>query len=194
VSGVPASPRTRLIIGGQKSGKSRQAELLAREWLSAGGDHRAILIATGQACDEEMAARIARHRRERAARAPGLQTVEEPWRLAEKITELSRPGTLMVVDCLTLWLVNQLMPVEAEAGISAEECEARMTDLADAVAGAAGPVILISNEIGLGVIPLGRDVRAYVDALGLLNQRLAAVCEQVTLMSAGLPLVLKGGR
>lgn len=194
MSSVAASPRTRLLIGGQKSGKSRQAELLAREWLSAGGAHQAILIATGQACDEEMAARIARHRFERAARAPGLQTVEEPWRLAEKITELSRPETLLVVDCLTLWLVNQLMPVDAGAGISPEACEARMTDLADAVAGATGPIILISNEIGLGVIPLGREVRAYVDALGLLNQRLAAVCEHVTLMSAGLPLVLKGGR
>lgn len=194
MSGVPARPRTRLIIGGQKSGKSRQAELLAREWLSAGGDRRAILIATGQACDEEMAARIARHQRERASRAPGLRTVEEPGLLAEKIAELSRPETLLVVDCLTLWLVNLLMPPGEGTAISAEACEARMTGLADAVAGAAGPVILVSNEIGLGVIPLGRDVRAYVDALGLLNQRIAAACEHVTLMSAGLPLVLKGAR
>ncbi|MFO6421606.1 bifunctional adenosylcobinamide kinase/adenosylcobinamide-phosphate guanylyltransferase [Hylemonella sp. W303a] len=178
--------RSELILGGQRSGKSRRAELLARDWLAASADHQAVLIATGRAHDEEMRARIARHQQDRALRVPGLRTVEEPLRLEEAIAAHSRPGTLLVVDCLTLWLTNHLMPME---GVAAE---APVDALLQALRAAPGPVILVGNEIGLGVIPLGRDVRQFVDALGRLNQEVAAICERVTFMAAGLPLTLKG--
>ena len=185
--------RSELILGGQKSGKSGRAETLACGWLAAASDRKAVLIATGQAHDEEMAERIARHRRERALRVPGMATVEEPLLLAQCIDRLASPSTLLVVDCLTLWLVNWLMPaLPRGAADPAAAFEAQADALIAALGRCAGPTILVSNEIGLGVIPMGRDVRAYVDALGTLNRRLAQVCERVTLMTAGLPLCLKG--
>ena len=94
------------ILGGQKSGKSRRAEALAHQWLTASSEHHAVLIATAQPWDSEMEARIARHQADRAERVPGMRTVEEPLALAEAITQHSRPDTLLVVDCLTLWLTN----------------------------------------------------------------------------------------
>jgi adenosylcobinamide kinase / adenosylcobinamide-phosphate guanylyltransferase len=186
--------RSELILGGQKSGKSRRAELLARTWLAQSAQHKATLIATGQAGDEEMRARIARHQRERAVRVPGLQTVEEPLRLAEAIAAHSRPDTLLVVDCLTLWLTNQLMPLQhSEPNPAlAPDVSTPTAMLLGAIRSAPGPLVLVGNEIGLGVIPLGREVRAFVDALGRLNQDVAQACARVTLMAAGLPLTLKG--
>ncbi len=176
-----------LILGGQKSGKSRRAEMRARDWLAASKGHRAVLVATGQAHDEEMRERIARHQRDRAERAPGLVTVEEPLNLAQAIAAHSAPNTLLIVDCLTLWLTNQLMPVDAD-NVRPDASDGLIAAMADA----RGPLIFVSNEIGLGVIPMGRDVRAFVDALGVLNQRVAAASERVTFMAAGLSLVLKG--
>jgi len=190
--------KSELILGGQKSGKSRRAEWLARTWLAASPQHKATLIATGQAWDEEMRQRIARHQRERAERVPGLQTVEEPRQLAEAIAAHSRPDTLLVVDCLTLWLTNWLMPFEPTAEDSetnrpqAPDVSAPIAMLLGAIRNATGPLVLVGNEIGLGVIPLGREVRAFVDTLGRLNQDVAQACERVTLMAAGLPLTLKG--
>ena len=182
-----------LILGGQKSGKSRRAELLARQWLDAAPDHQAVLIATAQPWDDEMRQRIARHQADRAERVPGMRTVEEPIALAEAIRQHSSARTLVVVDCLTLWLTNRLMPAENESNLSLEPMDtARTASLLIAIQEAAGPVVLVGNEIGLGVIPMGREVRAFVDALGRLNQDVAAVCERVTLMAAGLPLTLKG--
>jgi len=178
-----------LILGGQKSGKSRRAELLAREWLVADATHRATLIATGQPWDDEMRLRIARHQTDRAARVPGLATLEEPLDLAGVITRHSTPQTLLIVDCLTLWLTNVLMPYHpAATGAGAGSSVAA---LVQALQAACGPVVLVGNEIGLGVIPLGREVREFVDALGGLNQAVAAACDTVTLMAAGLPLTLK---
>ncbi|APW37700.1 adenosylcobinamide-phosphate guanylyltransferase [Rhodoferax koreense] len=185
------SMRCELILGGQKSGKSRRAEETARQWLAAAPGHRAVLVATAQAWDAEMAERIARHRVDRAARAPGLATLEEPLALAHAITRLSRPDTLVVVDCLSLWLTNLLMPADPGAAIG--DAGRESAQLADAVRAAPGPLVLVSNEIGLGVIPMGREVRAFVDALGQLNQAMARACDHVTLMAAGLPLALKGG-
>ncbi len=179
--------RSELVLGGQKSGKSRRAELLARQWLQAAPAHRAVLVATGQAFDEEMQGRIARHQRDRAERVPGLATVEEPLQLAQALARLSRPDTLVVVDCLTLWLTNLLMPAEGRA----QPSEPLVAELLEALRAAPGPVVLVGNEIGLGVIPLGRELRAFVDALGRLNQDLAQACARVTLMAAGLPLTLK---
>lgn len=190
--------RSELILGGQKSGKSRRAELLARTWLAQSAQHKATLIATGQAWDAEMRQRIARHQRERAERVPGLQTLEEPRLLAEAIATHSRSDTLLVVDCLTLWLTNWLMPFEAAAEsyepnrAPAPDISSPIAMLLGAIRNAPGPLVLVGNEIGLGVIPLGREVRAFVDALGRLNQDVAQTCERVTLMAAGLPLTLKG--
>ena len=179
----PTIARSELILGGQKSGKSRRAEALAAHWLREPG-HGAVLIATAQARDEEMRQRIARHQAERTARVPGLRVVEEASAVPAAIMQAGGAETLRVVDCLTLWLAQRM----EEGAPPAADAEA----LVQAVARCPGPVVLVGNEIGLGVIPMGREVRAFVDALGLLNQRAAAACERVTLMAAGLPLVLKG--
>lgn len=184
----PVIARSELILGGQKSGKSRRAELLARGWLAQSPQHQAALIATAQPWDEEMGERIARHQRERAQRVPGLQTVEEPLQLAQAIQAHSRHDTLLVVDCLTLWLTNWLMPAE---GMPADGYAAQRAALVEALAHAPGPLVLVGNEIGLGVIPLGREVRTFVDELGRLNQEVAQACTRVTFMAAGLPLTLK---
>ena len=188
---------TELILGGQKSGKSRRAELLARDWLARSADHRAVLIATGQAWDDEMRERIARHQRDRAERVPGLQTVEEPRDVSAALTRLSTPQTLVVVDCLTLWLTQWTMPLGFET-MNSEQKQAQALEwyaqaamFLEAIRQSPGPVVLVGNEIGLGVIPMGREVRAFVDALGMLNQQVAQVCPRVTLMAAGLPLTLK---
>ena len=186
-----AEARTEFILGGQRSGKSRRAETLARQWLDASADHRAVLVATGQAWDEEMRARIARHQSDRAERVPGMVTVEEPVALAGALARSSDAQTMVVVDCLTLWLTNLMMPADPAQALYAPGVIAATQALCAAVARASGPVVLVGNEIGLGVIPLGREVRAFVDALGRLNQALAARCERVTLMVAGLPLTLK---
>jgi len=187
--------RSELILGGQKSGKSRRAELLARQWLAQSVEHRSVLIATAQPWDDEMQQRIARHQADRAVRVPGMQTVEEPLALAEALRAHSAAHTLVVVDCLTLWLTNLLMPADGAVSEGNKPLAlmepAQTASLLIAIEQAAGPVVLVGNEIGLGVIPMGREVRAFVDALGRLNQDVAAVCQRVTLMAAGLPLTLK---
>ncbi|MDD2919888.1 bifunctional adenosylcobinamide kinase/adenosylcobinamide-phosphate guanylyltransferase [Rhodoferax sp.] len=190
--------RSELILGGQKSGKSRRAEALAQSWLARSDAHRAVLIATAQAGDDEMRLRIARHQGDRAQRLPAMVTLEAPWQLAQAIQTHSAPDTLIVVDCLTLWLTNWLMPVALSsasqpAGTDTPEpaFEAQKTRLFAVVQSSPGPLVMVGNEIGLGVIPLGREVRAFVDALGLLNQGVAQNCQRVTLMTAGLPLTLK---
>lgn len=187
--------RSELVLGGQKSGKSRRAEWLAAAWLAASPQHRGVMLATATPWDDEMRARIARHRQDRAERLPGMRTVEEPLHLAEALAAHSRPDTLVVVDCLTLWLTNLLMPAAAENtepnSLPAVELSRLIAMLLIAIEQAPGPVVLVSNEIGLGVVPLGREVRRFVDTLGLLNQAVAATCARVTLVAAGLPLTLK---
>ena len=184
--------RSEFILGGQKSGKSRRAETLASAWLDAAPDHRAVLIATAQPWDGEMRERISRHQLDRAQRVPGMVTVEEPLALGQALRQHSAPHTLVVVDCLTLWLTNLLMPADPSQAANADGLQAACHALCGALEAARGPVVLVGNEIGLGVIPMGREVRAFVDALGQLNQAVAAACDRVTLMAAGLPLVLKG--
>lgn len=190
-----------LILGGQKSGKSRLAEDRARAWLAQSGQHRAILIATALPFDEEMQQRIARHRADRAQRVPGMQTIEELRDVAATIRLHSDPNTLLVVDCLTLWLTNLLMPASGVfleqkgqvAGIyTAQSATDLIAFLPDTLKQSKGPVVCVSNEIGLGVIPLGREVRHFVDELGKLNQAVAAQCARVTLMVAGCPVLCKG--
>lgn len=192
------------ILGGQRSGKSRLAEQRAVDWLAASSDHRAVMVATAQAHDDEMRARILRHRQDRALRLPAMSTVEESSALAEAIVAHSAADTMVVVDCLTLWLTHLLMPHTPHAphlpcksgGPGADmalpiDATQRIAMLVAALRGARGPIVLVGNEIGLGVIPLGGETRAFVDALGRLNQEVAAVCDRVTLMVAGLPLTLK---
>ena len=199
---IAKTNKSELILGGQKSGKSRRAEFLARDWLLQSPDHKAVLIATAQPWDEEMRQRITRHQRDRAERVPGLTTVEEPLQLAQTINRLTRPDTLLVVDCLTLWLTNLLMPMTGEnaiklpsnqllAGYFIDYTAMLSIAISDAKNDTKGPIVIVSNEIGLGVIPMGREVRAFVDELGNLNQDIAQVCDKVTLMAASLPLSLK---
>jgi adenosylcobinamide kinase/adenosylcobinamide-phosphate guanylyltransferase len=154
-----------------------------------------VLLATAQAHDGEMRARIARHQRERARRVPGLATLETPADLPAAIAQAGGGETLRVVDCLTLWLTQQLMPPQQGSEPNqpvAEVQQAQAALLLEAISACPGPIVLVGNEIGLGVIPLGREVRAFVDALGALNQAVAAACARATLMAAGLPLTLKG--
>lgn len=164
-----------LVLGGARSGKSRLAERLARD-----SGHACLCLATAEAGDAEMAERIARHR---AARPAGWETVEEPLDLADALLRASRPERVVVVDCLTLWLSNLMH--------HGRDPEAETAGLIAALARAAGQVILVSNEVGLGLVPetpLGREFR---DAQGRLNQAVAAAVPQVLFVAAGLPLRLK---
>ncbi len=183
--------RSELILGGQRSGKSRRAETLAIDWLQAKPSHEAIFIATAQAWDEEMAKRIKRHQQDRAERLPRMTTLEVPRDIADGILAHSTPNTLIVIDCLTLWLTNLLMPAQASDALSEAALSQAVDALVQPMAQAPGPLVFVSNEIGLGVIPMGKPVRAFIDEQGRLNQRLASVCQRVTLMAAGLPLTLK---
>lgn len=199
---VPTAPAHTLVLGGQRSGKSRHAEELAARWLRASPAHTATLIATAQPWDDEMRQRIALHQQQRRERAPGLRTLEEPLQLAHAIASHSQAGAMLVVDCLTLWLTNWLLPATlAAAEIDDAQAlqqrrqrwHAQRQALVAALTQARGPVVFVSNEMGWGVMPLGRAVRAFADELGSLNQMLAQHCPHVLLVAAGLPLPLKGG-
>lgn len=185
-------PACELILGGQRSGKSRCAEARASAWLAAKG-RSAVLIATAVAADDEMRQRIARHRIDRALRVPALETDEAPRDLAAAIARHSTARRLVVVDCLTLWLTHLLMPMHGPA-LDGAGWDAARQALIEALTAAPGPVVLVSNEIGLGLIPLSAETRHFVDELGRLHQEVAACCERVTLMVAGLELPVKGTR
>jgi adenosylcobinamide kinase / adenosylcobinamide-phosphate guanylyltransferase len=185
-----------LILGGQKSGKSRRAEDAARRWLAASSSHKAVYIATALAGDTEMAARIARHQSDRAERVPQMLTMQEPMHLAKALVAHSRSDTLVVVDCLTLWLTNCWMPLDTDIKVPnealAQQNVAQAATFLVAIENCKGPLVMVSNEVGQGVIPLGPEVRAFVDHLGRLHQDVAQRCERVTLMVAGLPVHVKG--
>ena len=178
-----------LILGGARSGKSALAEKLATESRLA-----VTYVATAQAGDEEMTRRIAHHR----ARRPGhWALVEEPLHLARVLQAQAAPDRLLLVDCLTLWLSNLLFAgqgaQQAEAGV-AVDCpllSAETTELLTTLSTLPGRILLVSNEVGLGIIPMGAVTRLYVDEAGRLNQRIAALADTVTFVAAGLPLVLK---
>jgi adenosylcobinamide kinase/adenosylcobinamide-phosphate guanylyltransferase len=167
-----------LIIGGARSGKSRLAERMAADSGLA-----VTCIATATADDKEMAARIAMHR---ARRPASWGTVEEPVRLAAALREHAAPGRCLIVDCLTLWLTNMLLAPESDT--FARECAALLA----ALPGLPGRLIVVTNETGLGIVPLGEINRRFADEAGWLNQDVAAACDQVLLTVAGLPLALKG--
>jgi adenosylcobinamide kinase/adenosylcobinamide-phosphate guanylyltransferase len=170
-----------LVLGGARSGKSRHAEALVTARASAGG--AMIYVATATAGDAEMAQRIAQHRARRGAR---WTTVEAPLELGAALRAHARTEVPILVDCLTLWLSNLML---AERDI-----DAATTELLDALAPVAGPVVLVSNEVGLGIVPDNALARRFRDAAGILNQQVAAACGTVVLMTAGLPLTLKERR
>ncbi len=169
-------PRTLLVLGGARSGKSRHAQALAEAMTPTG-----CFIATAQAWDEEMRERIARHVADRDAR---WTTVEAPLALPEAIAGHSRADRVLLVDCLTLWLTNLLLG-EADLMAAGEALVAAIQD-------ALGPVVLVSNEVGFGIVPDNALARRFRDAQGTLNQRLARMCDATDLVVAGLPLRLSG--
>lgn len=162
-----------LVLGGARSGKSAYAQRRAAE-----SGLPVTVIATATAGDDEMTARIARHR---AARPADWRVVEEPRRLAAALRAEAAPGRCLVVDCLTLWLMN----------VIESEYAAERQALLDALPALPGEVLFVANEIGLGIVPLGEETRRFRDEAGRLNQALAAACERVTFVAAGLPLALK---
>ena len=169
--------RSELVLGGQKSGKSRRAELLAAAWLAASPQHRGVMLATATPWDDEMRARIAEHQARRDAR----------WRTVA--AQLDLPAALAgagpaLVDCLTLWLTNLML--------GGHDVAAATTALESALAARLAPTVLVANEVGLGIVPDTKLGRAFRDAAGVLNQRIAARADHVHFIAAGLPLLLKG--
>lgn len=172
---MPAPPRLTLVIGGARSGKSRYAEgivqALPPPWF---------YVATAEALDEEMRARIAHHRERRDER---WETIEAPRDLPETVRRLAEARHPMLIDCLTLWLSNGLL-----ADLDPDEMSERlMAALETAVA----PVVIVSNEVGLGIVPDTPLGRRFRDAQGRLNQRVAGIADHVVMMVAGLPLTVK---
>jgi adenosylcobinamide kinase/adenosylcobinamide-phosphate guanylyltransferase len=169
------------VLGGARSGKSAHAERLASDSACP-----VTYIATARIADEEFAQRVAHHRERRPAH---WNLLEAPVDLAAAVTSVDAPGHCILIDCLTLWLANLLCPPDNAP--LAEDPHARMLAFEAVLVSARGRIIVVSNEIGLGVVPLGAATRLYVDEIGRLNQRVAALSTQVTMMIAGLPLSLK---
>ena len=172
---APVACRAVLVIGGARSGKSRYAQALAE---TLPGEF--VFIATAQALDEEMAERIARHRRQRGQ---GWRTREEPLELAAALRTEARPGRVVLVDCLTLWLSNLML--------AGRDIEAQISELTNVLSDLSGPVALIANEVGAGIVPATALGRAFRDWQGRLNQQAAATCGAVVAVAAGLPTQLK---
>ena len=173
-----AAPRVTLVLGGARSGKSRHAEALVRALTPPGGG--LIYVATAQALDAEMSARIAAHRDQRG---PEWITVDVPLDLVAVLRHEARPGRALLVDCLTLWLSN-LMHARRDVAADTEA-------LAVALHRPTCPIVLVSNEVGLGIVPENALARAFRDHQGRLNQRIAAIAARVVFIAAGLPITLK---
>lgn len=167
-----------LVLGGARSGKSRRAQALA-EAATATATRR-VFIATAQGFDAEMRDRIDRHRADRDAR---WSTVEAPVALAAAITAADGPDAVLLVDCLTLWTSNLLL--------AEHPLDPALDALCDALAAARGRVLLVSNEVGWGIVPDNALARRFRDLAGIVNQRVAATADRVELVVAGLPMALK---
>lgn len=170
-----APARLTLVLGGARSGKSAHAEALLEDHPGA-----KLYVATAEARDSEMTARIAAHR---ARRGPGWRTVEAPHALTPILEAESRPGRALLVDCLTLWLGN-LMGAGSDVAAEIERLCACLPRLESRT-------VLVANEVGLGIVPDNATARAFRDHAGRLNQAVAAAAEQVVFVAAGLPLTLK---
>lgn len=168
-------PAIHLVLGAARSGKSRFAEGLARQ-----SGLLKVYLATARVLDEEMADRVTRHKLDRGV---GWFTVEEPVAVAEAIAARAAPDRVILVDCLTLWLTNLM--------IEDEDIDAHVRALAGVLALAAGPVVLVSNEVGAGIVPDNALARRFRDLQGRLNQDIAALASHVSLVVAGIPLAVK---
>ncbi len=186
------------ITGGARSGKSGFAEAYAMKLAKQG-----VYIATSQSWDDEMKARTARHRLDREKSQYPWQTIEEPFELAGLLRKLeeqhSAAGgerTAVLVDCLTLWLTNWLLRLDkgtdGELDVNDyEDLHAEIEKLIEAVAAYSGPLLLVTNEVGSGIVPAYPLGRRFRDEAGRLNRKLAAICGEAYLVVAGLPLDLK---
>jgi len=179
-----------LVLGGARSGKSAYAERLAQA-----SNKEVVYVATSRAGDAEMAVRIAHHREQR----PGhWRTVEEELALAAVLREHCAPQRLVLVDCLTLWLSNLMFcdgrawPEVGEATLPERFHQERAALLELLDGGAAGDIVFVSNEVGMGIVPWGAVSRCFADEAGRLNQAVAARADHAVFVAAGLPLVLKG--
>ncbi len=175
-----------LILGGARSGKSAYAEKRA-----IGNGKRLIYIATAQALDAEMKMRIAHHQ---ARRNSNWTTHEESLHLAQVLAQYDDAGNVILVDCLTLWLSNCALTSELET--SADNIDGSLffherEKLFKALSASQADVILVANEVGLGIVPMGALSRWFVDEAGRLNQALAQLCHEVVFVAAGLPMILK---
>lgn len=168
-----------LILGGARSGKSHYAETCASE-----SGLNVIYVATAQALDSEMQQRIQHHQQQRPAH---WSLIEEPINLISALKDNADDSTCILVDCLTLWVSNQLCSDEHK-----HQIERNSENLASLLPTLSGKIIFVSNEVSMGIIPMGEMSRQFVDESGRLHQRLAAVCDKVTLMVAGIPSQIKG--
>ena len=168
-----------LVLGGAKSGKSSFALNVCNSL-----NKKRIFLATAQAFDKEMEERIRRHQAERGG---GWRTVEEPLKVAETIGSLDSEDTIILLDCLTLWLNNLHM----EHGEDKEAINEAIENLARQLADIRGGIVIVSNEVGMGIVPDNQLSRTYRDTAGYMNQRIARLSGKVVAVLAGLPLVLK---
>jgi len=168
-----------LILGGAKSGKSSFALNVCNSL-----NKKRIFLATAQAFDKEMEERIRRHKVERGS---GWRTIEEPLKVAETIGSLDSEDTIILLDCLTLWLNNLHM----EHGEDQEAINEAIENLARQLADIRGGIVIVSNEVGMGIVPDNQLSRTYRDTAGYMNQRIARLSGKVVAVLAGLPLVLK---
>lgn len=172
-------PNRALILGGAKSGKSAYAENLT-EFCRYPGTER-VYLATAEGQDSEMAARIAAHI---ARRGSGWRTVESPLDAPEALSRARADASVVLVDCLTLWLSNLML--------AGRDWGAASVELIEVLSEGGAPVVMVSNEVGLGLVPDTSLGRAFRDAQGALNQKIARSCDYVAFVAAGLPLTLKG--
>ncbi|WP_299803971.1 bifunctional adenosylcobinamide kinase/adenosylcobinamide-phosphate guanylyltransferase [uncultured Shewanella sp.] len=190
-----------LVLGGARSGKSRFAEAQVQQYLAdaAGINISAdcIYVATAQALDSEMAQRIRHHQTQRETDDINWHTIESPLELTTALKEHAGENSIILVDCLTLWLTNHLLQEEPalqkQVNFEKQDCWQQVkTDFLQTLSELSGTVILVSNEVGCGIVPMGEINRRFVDEAGWLHQNIAAIADRVTLVTAGLPLNLKG--
>lgn len=187
-----------LFLGGARSGKSALAETDVYAWLLAHPHGRVIYVATAQIWDDEMRDRVALHRQRRP---DTWQLVEEPMQLARLLDQYEQQQTdeqplCIMVDCLTLWLTNQLCQIDVgddsvAVKQAAENAQRALDELLESVKNFSGALVMVSNEVGSGIVPMGKLSRQFQDLSGTMNQALAQVCDKVTLAVAGLPVKVK---